>query len=259
MEPVEPLSSQDVMRHAAQGFRSAGPATMLLMAMLVTAPGLGLSLARLPLAALFPLEWITTVYQVAGIGGGVLYVLGAVLAQGALTHATVAALEGRPTSAATSIRVAGRRLHVLAVVCAVTLIGVVLGSTILIAPGVFLAAILLPATTIAVVERTGPIQALGRSLELTRRHRREMVRVILSMVWLAGIGCCVWGCGVGYVVVTADLDAPTPLETPTGAFVGALVNHALRLALLSLTAACSGAAYFRLRGRPIGAPPPVVF
>lgn len=259
MEPAEPLSSRRIVRRAGEGLRRGGLGTNLLVPALATAPGMGLGLVRYPASALFPPDWAGALHDSLEISATVLYLGGALLAHGALTHATASALEERTTTLLTSLRVGATRLPVLAVVCAVAIVGMTVGCVALLAPGLFLAASLLPSSAVAMVEATGPLEALRRCFELTRRDRAALAGVVLTLLGLAGLGCCAWGCVVSGITVTSDLDELTWLETPVGQFASALVNHCYRLALVVAISACSGAAYVELRRGRSELPRPVEF
>ena len=108
-----------------------------------------------------------------------------------LTYGTVQALRGRSVSIGDCLLQGARRLPVGIAVGFFAYIGIVLGTMLLVVPGIILFtmwAVALPANT---VERTGILASLARSRELTRGRRWRVfgtiiVPVLISLVtsWL---------------------------------------------------------------------------
>lgn len=96
--------------------------------------------------------------------------LSAILAVGALSRLLGEAYTGRPTSWQESLGYASTQLGALVILAVVEIIGVAVGFTFFVLPGIFLAVAWSASVPVLMLERTGPVRALGRSWELVRGY-----------------------------------------------------------------------------------------
>lgn len=136
-------------------------------------------------------EAFTALGTAAAIGIAVFSVFTAILlamiTQGALVRATVAHSEGRKSSLAESAMAGLRVALPLFLLALLSALGIGLGFLLLIVPGVILYVMWSVAAPALVEERLGPIEALGRSSDLTRGARWKifgLILVILVLYWL---------------------------------------------------------------------------
>ena len=149
-------------------------------------------------------------------------ILLAMITQGALVRATVAHSEGRKSSLAESAMAGLRVALPLLGLAVLSALGIGLGFLLLIVPAVILYVMWSVAAPALVEERLGPIEALGRSSDLTRGVRWKifgLLLVILVLYWMfsalvAMIGVMSYGgleaftggteaMPVGYLVINA--------------------------------------------------------
>lgn len=112
------------------------------------------------------------------------------LVQGAMTRATVSAIEGRSATFGESFSAAARVLLPLIGLSILFAIGVALGFALLIVPGVILLLMWAVAIPALVVERNGIMAAFGRSVELTRGSRWKILAlfiVVAVIYWLVSM------------------------------------------------------------------------
>lgn len=77
----------------------------------------------------------------------------------------------------------GRPLAVFVVVaCVVAGFGILFGFALLVVPGVFLTVRLRLVTAAVILEDSGPLEALGRSFDLTSTHPRTVFGVLATLV-----------------------------------------------------------------------------
>jgi uncharacterized membrane protein len=145
----------------------------------------------------------------------------AMITQGALVRATTAYSEGRKASLGESA-MAGLSVAVpLFLLGLVSAIGIAFGFLLIIVPGIMLYVMWSVAAPSLVEERLGPIQALGRSADLTRGVRWKIFGLtlvvvvlywlfsalvaMLSIMWYGGItdfaASAAGGMPVGYLVI----------------------------------------------------------
>lgn len=124
------------------------------------------------------------------------------------------------------------------------------GFPLVLAPVFYLTILFFLATPAAVVEKVNPIEAMQRSVNLTKGHRMTifltLLVVILCFVLLGGISiCCLGGIGLN----TTDLQTMTTTEPSIVAqvfgFVLQLLLSTMRVMILSALAAVI---YARIRG-----------
>jgi hypothetical protein len=111
----------------------------------------------------------------------------AMITQGALVRATVAYSEGRKASLGESAMAGLRVALPLFLLALLSALGIGLGFLLLIVPGIILYVMWSVAAPALVEERLGPIEALGRSSDLTRGVRWKifgLILVIIVLYWL---------------------------------------------------------------------------
>ena len=96
-----------------------------------------------------------------------------------LTHATICYLRGTPARISESLSWALGVLFPVIGITIIATIGTVLGTILLFIPGLMLMTMWWVAVPAAVVERTGIIESLRRSVELTRGYRWKVFGVII--------------------------------------------------------------------------------
>lgn len=123
------------------------------------------------------------VVVVALVSLAILFVYGVFgIAGAAVAHVVRAEVEGRSISVASAVGHALSRAHVVLAVQFVYTLSWVIGTMLLIAPGVFAAMYGFAAIPAAVHERIGPIEAFRRSFELCSRARGTAFAVLAFSV-----------------------------------------------------------------------------
>ncbi|HEX6375968.1 MAG TPA: hypothetical protein VFZ91_09620 [Allosphingosinicella sp.] len=147
----------------------------------------------------------------------VISILLSMITQGALVRATVAHSEGRKASFAESASAGLSVAWPLFLVGLLSSLGIALGFVLLIVPGVMLYVIWSVAAPALVEERLGPIEALGRSRELSRGARWKifgLTLVVLVIYWmfsaLVGVLSVMWYGGVGNFAAMTEQGLPLP-------------------------------------------------
>lgn len=126
---------------------------------------------------------------VVGIGAffTLIYVLLWMITQGALARATVAFSEGGKAGLGESVMAGLQVALPLLLLGVMTAIAFAVGLFLLIVPGVILYVMWSVAAPALVDERLGPVEALGRSRDLTRGTRWKvfgLILILLVMYWL---------------------------------------------------------------------------
>jgi hypothetical protein len=122
-----------------------------------------------------------------GIFLGLIYILLWMITQGALVRATVAFSEGGKAGLGESLAAGLRVALPLLLLALMTSVAIAFGLFLLIVPGVILYVMWCVAAPALVEERLGPIEALGRSRQLTRGTRWKvfgLILILLVMYWL---------------------------------------------------------------------------
>lgn len=117
--------------------------------------------------------------------------LSAILAVGAMSRLLGEAYAGRPASWQESLGFASTQLGPLVILAVIEIIGVAVGFTFFVFPGIFLAVAWSASVPVLMLERTGPARALGRSWELVRGYSWTVFGALLI-----GIGMVV---GINFV------------------------------------------------------------
>jgi len=170
---------------------------------------------------------------------------------GAMVHATVTSLDGRPVRIGQSLGAGVKRFFPLLGVGIVFGLGTGLGFLLLIVPGILLTLAWYMAMPVAVVERRGVFGSLGRAASLSKGHRVTLLGVGIVYFLLAMGGYF----GIALVAVIGGF-----LVGKTGGATGMFVVVApigaiYYVAISSLYAAFIAAAYHGLRMEKDGTSP----
>lgn len=207
------------------------PQGLLLWAILRFAEA-GDSLAQLRLAA--------PAWAVLTIAGVLMYA--------ALVHAAMAGMNGRKATLGESLRAAAGHFIPLLAMQLVMIVPILIGFLLLIVPGVMLAIAWSMALPARVVERTGVLRSLGRSLELTRGSRWAVFGVFVVVLVLGAIIGAVVGGLMGFVI---GLAAPSQVDL----LVSVLVQPVTTAVGSMIYAAAMAAIYYELRANKEGIAP----
>lgn len=172
------------------------------------------------------------------LGGTLVNLVATYILQGALTRAAVDDLSGKGVSFGAAIGDGLRYFFPLFVMALLAGIGMMLGFLLLIVPGLILAVRWILAAPIVVIERVGPTNSLGRSAELTEKHRWAIfglillylvfayaVQIILGVALAAGGGgsamdlLLMEGTGLVFALITAAVTAVITLVSTVGTAV----------------------------------------
>jgi uncharacterized membrane protein len=156
------------------------------------------------------------------------------LAQAVLVYGAFQDMRGRPVNLADCLRIGLGRFFAIIGLAICMSIGIMIGTLLLIVPGIILAVMWFVATPACVVEQLGPMSAMGRSSELTKGHRWK----IFGMWLLVVIGALIISVIIGAVLGLAGSSVLVTLGTLAwtgvwGAFYAIFVvvtYHDLRVA-----------------------------
>jgi hypothetical protein len=159
-------------------------------------------------------------FSVAMVLGVILYSV----QLGAITRGTFDALRGRPVRAGEMLEAGLRRALPVMGMYVLMMLGVMGGMILLVVPGLVLAIVWSAAPAAAVVERLGPVQALGRSRALTRGRRwRVLGAMMLLMLAVVGASMAIQL----PLTVVAGLVAREPAQVVAILLAGSLLSSAL--------------------------------
>jgi hypothetical protein len=130
---------------------------------------------------------------------GVVGLVVSALVQGAITRATVTAIEGRRATFGESLSTALRVLLPLIGLSILLAIGIMIGFVLLIVPGIILLLVWAVAVPSLVIERGGVFAALARSAELTRGAKWKIFGLFLLIAvayWLLSLVAGIVGLGL---------------------------------------------------------------
>jgi hypothetical protein len=132
-------------------------------------------------------------------------------------------MRGRPFNLLESARVGLRRFFpIVGIAISVSLLAGIASLAFLV-PGVVLYLMWFVATSVCVVEQLGPFRSMGRSRELTRKHRWKILALILLTLIPSGIVATIVGAVVLAALGMAVYWGLSPtLSDPFGQFVGLL-------------------------------------
>ena len=185
------------------------------------------------------------------IGFAALSIVLTALLQAAVIRGVVEDLNGRKVNMADCLSGGlGISLPVIGISIMVGL-GVVLGSILLIVPGIMLAVRWSVAVPARVMERPGVFAAMGRSAELTKNHRWAIFAIALVFFIAVVLFSMIIG-AVGGVIALVGGASPTGIAShPAMLIISALISAATN----TFGAAGVGAIYCELRAIKEGASP----
>jgi hypothetical protein len=150
--------------------------------------------------------WYVTTALISGVAGLVL--------QGTLIYATIGDLNGRKVRVSEGLAVGLRNFLPLLGVGILYVLAVMLGSILLIVPGIMIAIAWIAAVPVLIAEGTGVFGSFGRSAELTRGNRWRIFALLLlymAVYVVLGIVMAIIG-GIAGVVASA-VSGETTLQT----------------------------------------------
>jgi hypothetical protein len=172
-------------------------------------------------------------------------ILGVTAAYGLINRLVVSTLEGRSEPVARAIDTIIRRFPILVMMALLVNLGVGFATLLLVVPGVMLMTAWAVALAVASVEAVGPIDALRRSMSLTRGARWPVFGIILVLGIVGG--------GGGYLVTrfassfyggSAEFNAVLRDGWPLWYMAALAVFQSF---LMAVSAAVHGALYMQLR------------
>lgn len=145
-------------------------------------------------------------------GGFLVVLLGSLILQAAIVHATIADLKGRRADVGETLGAGLRNCGPLLLLGILTWLGLMLGFLLLIVPGIILAVVWSVAIPVKVAENTGVLEAFSRSRDLTRGRRWPIFGLFLIymvLVWIVqalvmGLGLAVAGALHGPLNASGD-------------------------------------------------------
>jgi hypothetical protein len=190
-------------------------------------------------------------------GGGLIMLIAAFVLQAAIVHATVADLNGRRVVIGESLSVGLRNCLPLIGLAILMGLGLAIGFTLLIVPGIMLAVAWSVAVPAKVVEKLGVLQAFGRSRDLTRGRRWAIFGLFVIYVIAAWIVEAAIMAGFAPFVLSKGLPTPATMGGFTNSInVIQLVASPLIATVSTLVSTTGGAVlYSELRGAREGVGP----
>lgn len=180
-------------------------------------------------------------------GKGLLQVVGGIISaifswilQAAVIHGTVDDLNGRKASVGACLTTAFRALGPVILISLLMALGLILGTLLLVIPGIILMVVWCVTIPAQVVERRGVIASFDRSRELTRGSRWMIFGLFVLYVVLS------WILGAVVLAIGAAI---------SGGIAGMATNQVMQLVISPLVAGASGlvgavgaaAIYYELR------------
>jgi hypothetical protein len=156
---------------------------------------------------------------------GIVGLVVSALVQGAITRATVTAIEGRRATFGESLSTALRVLLPLIGLSILLAIGIMIGFVLLIVPGIILLLMWAVAVPSLVIERGGVFAAFARSAELTSGARLRILGLFLLLAviyWLLSLAAGI--VGLGLYSPTAASTGFTVTNIIGGIVVGTVFN-----------------------------------
>jgi hypothetical protein len=129
---------------------------------------------------------LSPAFTILNLLGSLAHAVGTIIATNAILHLTMQDLHGQPLDTKVMFGLAGRKFWPALGLIILAIIGVALGSVLLIVPGVILALAWSAAQPALVLEDRGVFDSFRRSLELTRRKRWSifLLYFLVGLVWL---------------------------------------------------------------------------
>lgn len=199
--------------------------------------GLSLLLSGLPQALLAYLQ-LETIKSTDGdfsiahgaylMTGGLVALVCAMTLQAAIIHGAVLDMNGRKARFGDCLATGFRNFLPVLAISILSGLGVVLGTLLLIIPGIFLAIVWVVVVPVRVVERTGVFASFGRSMRLTEGSRWSIlllfvIYVVLSWIFGAIIMAIALGVAGGFGGL-ASLQGPSTAMTIVQVVVSPLVG-----------------------------------
>lgn len=210
-------------------FRNFWP--FFLMAFVVNLPSLLMQIDTVSSTA----EEVGGFFSVTGALGGLLNLLLSYVVTGAILFGVYQQMRGEPFSMARALNIAGSRVLSILMVSLISGVVVGVGFILLVIPGVILYLMLMVAVPATVVERIGPLDALGRSMSLTRGHRLELLGLIIIFALLM-------------LLITSAANFTVGMNLRTDSSMGWIVAwHAFTVAVSLIQSVFLGVVYYELR------------
>ena len=114
-----------------------------------------------------------------GVISGILTFLLSFVVMAVIIQAAFQSLRAQPVSIGTSFAQAWSRILVVIVLAILQALAIGLGLLVLIIPGIIIAIMLYVSMACCLVERLGPIKAMGRSMELTKGYRWHLFGALI--------------------------------------------------------------------------------
>jgi hypothetical protein len=215
----------------------------IVMALIVYSPMILYGLvAKSPLDVRSLDEWQTQAFIFLGVmivGGMVL----SLVMSAAVTYSVVEEMNGRHASIGKSISVGLRRLLPAIAVGLLSGLCILLGSLLLIVPGIIVMCMLYVAVPVSVVEAPGIGGALSRSAFLTKGHRWGIFGIIIIVGIISG--------ALNFILESALVDkiemGSTEIISPDDWKLYVFVNIGVQLVVGALGAVITATAYVGLR------------
>ena len=177
---------------------------------------------------------------------GLIYLFSLFVLQAAVTHGTVADLNGKRASFGNCLSTGIRNFVSLLLIALLVGFGVLVGMIFLIVPGIILAVAWLVAVPARVVEHTNVFDSISRSNNLTRGHRWAIFGLIIAYVLLQ----MVIGMFFGVFIGLSALSSPEGLSAATTAtrsipYIASSAVVAMITAIISSAGVAS--VYYELR------------
>jgi hypothetical protein len=153
------------------------------------------------------------------------------LASGAVMYGVVQELRGRAFSVGDSLQIALRRFLPIVGIAICTSIVVMLGTILLIVPGLMLLCMFYVSTPVCVAEQTGVFTSMSRSRFLTKGHRWQ----VFGMILVIGVGAFALGAIVGVSLAWA------------GPTIAQIANSAVSAIVDAFGGVLMGVLYYQLR------------
>jgi uncharacterized membrane protein len=149
------------------------------------------------------------------------------LSQAIVLYGAFQAMRGRPVRLADCLRVGLNRFFPIIGLAITVGVGVMLGSMLLLVPGLMLYMMWFVATPVCVVEQLGPFGSLGRSRALTKGHRWKLFGLMLLILLPAVIvGAVLVGVMAVLVGTGGIIGLPAALATPLGQIINLIWSAA---------------------------------
>jgi uncharacterized membrane protein len=144
------------------------------------------------------------------------------LAAGAVIYGVIQELRGRSFSIGHSLQIALRRILPIIGITICVMLAIMLGSLLLIVPGLILACMFYVAVPACVAEQTGVFTSMSRSRALTKGHRWQVFGTFLLLLVIALVLFGIEVAAAGVAGKTVGLIFQQTMGAIFGAFMGVL-------------------------------------